>query len=91
MLREEYAHLVGKAEFDQIYRMAVNSQPYSFLTILPHEQDEKRMFLARFDQALYVEDGEEEPEEPPPQPSLAQSSAGPPGGSRGRAGLSPSA
>ena len=74
MLREEYAHLVGKAEFDQIYRMAVNSQPYSFLTILPHEQDEKRMFLARFDQALYVEDGEEEP---PPHPSLARSSGRP--------------
>ena len=63
MLREEYAHLVGKAEFDEIYKMAVNSQPYSFLTILPHEQDEKKMFLARFDQALYVE-SDEEPEEP---------------------------
>ena len=28
---------------------------YSFLTILPHEQNEKRVFLARFDQRLVVE------------------------------------
>ena len=57
MLREEYAHLVGKEEFDQIYNMAVGkgAPPYSFLTILPHEQDEKRMFLARFDQRLVVD------------------------------------
>ena len=57
MLREEYAHLVGKEEFDQIYQMAVGkgSPPYSFLTILPHEQDENKMFLARFDQRLVVE------------------------------------
>ncbi len=57
MLREEYAHLVGKEEFDQIYQMAVGkgAPPYSFLTILPHEQDENKMFLARFDERLVVE------------------------------------
>ena len=57
MLREEYAHLVGKDEFDQIYQLAVGkgAPAYSFLTILPHEQDEKRMFLARFDQRLLVD------------------------------------
>ena len=75
MLREEYAHLVGKEEFDQIYQIAVGkgAPPYSFLTILPHEQDERKMFLARFDQRLFVEDSEEEePEEAP----LTQSSSG---------------
>ena len=58
MLREEYAHLVGKEHFDEIYQRAVGkgSPPYSFLTILPHEQDENRMFLARFDTRLIVED-----------------------------------
>ena len=57
MLREEYAHLVGKEEFDQIYQMAVGkgAPPYSFLMILPHEPDENKMFLARFDQRLVVE------------------------------------
>ena len=67
MLREEYAHLVGKEEFDAIYQLAVGkgAPPYSFLTILPHEQDERKMFLARFDQRLFVEDEEEEEEEFP--------------------------
>ena len=57
MLREEYSHLVGKEEFDTIYQLAVGkgAPSYSFLTILPHEQNEKRMFLARFDQRLVVE------------------------------------
>ena len=57
MLREEYSHLVGKEEFDAIYQLAVGkgAPPYSFLTILPHEQDETRMFLARFDRRLVVE------------------------------------
>ena len=74
MLREEYSHLVGKEEFDQIYSIAVGkgAPAYSFLTILPHEQDERKMFLARFDQRLFVEDSEEEPEEAP----LTQSSSG---------------
>ena len=74
MLREEYAHLVGQREFDEIYQIAVGkgAPGYSFLTILPHEQDERKMFLARFDQRLFVEDSEEEPEEAP----LTQSSSG---------------
>ena len=60
MLREEYAHLVGKETFDEIYQRAVGkgAPPYSFLTILPHEQAENRMFLARFDTRLIVEDDE---------------------------------
>ena len=62
MLREEYSHLVGKEEFDAIYQMAVGkgAPPYSFLTILPHEQDEKKMFLARFDRRLVVESDDED-------------------------------
>ncbi len=61
MLREEYAHLVGKEEFDEIYQIAVGkgAPAYSFLTILPHEQDDDRMFLARFDQRITVESDED--------------------------------
>ena len=57
MLKDEYSHLVGKDEFDEIYQIAVGkaAPPYSFLTILPHEQDENRMFLARFDERLSVD------------------------------------
>ena len=62
MLREEYSHLVGKEEFDAIYQLAVGkgAPPYSFLTILPHEQDESKMFLARFDTRLSVSDSDED-------------------------------
>ena len=81
MLREEYAHLVGKEEFDQIYQIAVGkgAPAFSFLTILPHEQDERKMFLARLDQRLFVEDSEEEePEEAPlTQPSSSSSYSAP--------------
>ena len=57
MLREEYSHLVGKDSFDDVYQMAVGkgTRPCSFLTILPREQDENRIFLAPFDQWLVVE------------------------------------
>ena len=62
MLREEYAHLVGRNEFDEIYKMAVGkgAPAYSFLTILPHEHDESKMFLARLDQRLAVDSSDEE-------------------------------
>ena len=72
MLRDEYSHLVGKNEFDDIYRIAVGkgAPAYSFLTILPHEQDERKMFLARMDQRLFVEDSDEEVEQEPLQPTL---------------------
>ena len=58
MLREEYAHLIGKEEFDEVYQTAVGkgAPAYSFLTILPHEQDDDKMFLARFDQRITVDD-----------------------------------
>ena len=67
MLALEYSHLLGQHEFDQIYRIAVGkgAPAYSFLTILPHEQDEKKMFLARLDQRIFVDsDNEEESEAP---------------------------
>ena len=56
MPREEYAHLVGREEFDAVYRLAVGkgAPDYSFLTTLPHEQDERKMFLARLDQRPLV-------------------------------------
>ena len=65
MLREHYAHLVGKDEFDEIYQTAVGkgAPTYSFLTILPHEQDEKKMFLGRFDTRLSV-DSESDEDDP---------------------------
>ena len=58
-LREEYSHLVGKEEFDEIYKLAVNAKPYSFLTILPHSQNENTMFLARFDERISVDSDSE--------------------------------
>ena len=44
-----------------IYQLAVGkgAPPYSFLTILTHEQDESKIFLARFDQRLAVESDSE--------------------------------
>jgi hypothetical protein len=59
MLAMEYAHLVGGREiFQEIYDVAVGkgAPPYSFLTVLPHEQDVDKMFLARFDEHLVIED-----------------------------------
>ena len=74
MLREEYAHLIGKDAFDEVYATAVGkgAPAYSFLTILPHEQDEKKMMLARFDQRLFVEDSDEEASEELIQPPCSK-------------------
>jgi hypothetical protein len=58
MLANEYAHLVGGMEaFQELYNAAVGkgAPPYSFLTIMPHETPDK-MFLARFDERLTIED-----------------------------------
>ena len=53
---------LDKEEFDQIYQIAVGkgAPAYSFLTILPHEQNESKLFLARFDQRLSVESDSED-------------------------------
>ena len=53
---------VTNIEFDEIYQMAVGkgAPAYSFLTILPHSQDESKMFMARFDQRLSVDSDEED-------------------------------
>ena len=58
-LEREYAALIGLEEFREIYRVAVgkSAPPYSFLTILPGE-DESKMFLARFDRRLVVDDND---------------------------------
>jgi hypothetical protein len=58
MLADNFAHLVGgKEAFRAIYEVAVvDAPPFSFLTILPHEQDPDKMFLARFDEHLVIED-----------------------------------
>lgn len=65
VLREEYAHLVGRKEFREIYRTAVGkgAPAYSFLTILPHEQNQSKMFLARMGQRLFVEHNQDEVEQ----------------------------
>jgi hypothetical protein len=58
-IANEYAHLVGGMEaFTEIYNAAVGkgAPPYSFLTIMPHESDPDKMFLARFDERLTIED-----------------------------------
>ena len=64
---------MGKEEFDEIYKIAVGkgAPGYSFLTILPHQQDERKMFLARFDQRLFV-DSEDEAEDPYQSSSAAK-------------------
>ena len=59
VLALEYAHLVGgKEAFQEIYDAAVKKKTpqFSFLTVLPHEQDRDKMFLARFDERLVIED-----------------------------------
>ena len=55
-LEREYAALIGLDEFREIYQLACGkgAPPYSFLTILPGESEDK-MFLARFDQRLVVD------------------------------------
>ena len=55
-LEREYAALIGLNEFREIYQLACGkgAPPYSFLTILPGESEDK-MFLARFDQRLVVD------------------------------------
>ncbi len=63
MLETEYAHLVGGREvFREIYQAAVGkgAPAYSFLTILPHVQDDDKMFLARFDKRLVVESSDDD-------------------------------
>ena len=57
MLKDEYPHLLGKDECDEIYEAAVgkDAPPYSWLTILPHDHADSKMFYARFDKALVVE------------------------------------
>ena len=59
MLANEYAHLVGGLEaLTEIYNAACGkgAPPFSFLTIMPHEADSDKMFLARFDERLTIED-----------------------------------
>ncbi len=59
-LREEYAHLVGKETFDEMYDLAAGKRapPYSFLVINAHESDVDAMFMARWDTRLIPRSGE---------------------------------
>ena len=75
-LTDEYSWLIGRDEFIEMYNLAAGklSPPYSYFTIMCLESDPKKMFYARFDQRLFVEDSEGEVEEeqiaprPTPQP-----------------------
>ena len=61
-LAEEYAWLIGKEEFMEMYDQAAGKKapPYSFLTIMCASQDPNQMFYARFDQRLTVESDSDE-------------------------------
>lgn len=78
-LTDEYAWLIGRDEFLEMYDIAAGNRApkYSFLTIMALESDPNRTFYARFDQSLRVEDEEEEepPEEAPEEAPLTQSAS----------------
>jgi hypothetical protein len=38
----------------QIYRLAVDAQPYSFLFVKLRESDINKMFMIRFEQAIHI-------------------------------------
>ena len=77
-LTDEYAWLIGRDSFIEMYDIAAGNRAprYSFLTIMALESDPNRMFYARFDQSLRVEDEEEEAEEFPEEAPLTQSASG---------------
>jgi hypothetical protein len=57
-LAEEFSWLVGRHEFQEMYDLAAGKRapPFSFLTIMTLEQDPAKMFYARLDQRLFVEE-----------------------------------
>ena len=76
-ISEEFSWLVGRDSFMEMYDLAAGRRapPFSFLTIMTLSQDTSRMFYARFDEVLVVEE-EDEPSLDalhstlPPQPQI---------------------
>ena len=66
-LRDESAELAGSKEtFQEMYDIAAgkHAPPFSFMVINAHEQDPRKMFMARWDTRLIPrsEESDEEPE-----------------------------
>ena len=51
---QEQSALVDKKTMLQIYRLAVDAQPYSFLFVKLRESDINKMFMIRFEQAIHI-------------------------------------
>ena len=60
-LRDEFAELAGSKEtFQEMCDLAAgkHAPPYSFMVINAHEQDPRKMFMARWDTRLIPRSGE---------------------------------
>ena len=66
-LTDEYAWFIGRDTFIDMYELAAGkrSQLFSYFTIMCLESDPRKMFYARFNQRLFVEDSEDEDAFPP--------------------------
>ena len=53
---EENSALVNKDELYEMYRLAINDAPYSFLYINTNAKDINRMFFIRFEKAMTISD-----------------------------------
>ncbi|CAE7941936.1 unnamed protein product [Symbiodinium sp. KB8] len=53
---EENSALVNKDELYEMYRLAINDAPYSFLYINTNAKDTNRMFFIRFEKAMTISD-----------------------------------
>ena len=51
---QEQSALVDKKTMLQIYRLAVDAQPYSFLFVKLRASDINKMFMIRFEQAIHI-------------------------------------
>ena len=51
---EENSALVNKEELYEMYRIAINDAPYSFLYINTNAKDINRMFFIRFEKAMTI-------------------------------------
>ena len=51
---QEQSALVDKKTMLQIYRLAVDAQPYSFLFVKLRESDINKMFMVRFEAEIHI-------------------------------------
>ena len=52
---EEQSALVDKKTLYEIYNLAVNDQPYSFLFVKLRESDINKTFMIRLEKAIYIQ------------------------------------